>query len=123
MFLATFRTFAKPEDVFRLLVDQYEMNHPPNLTDEEFDDWKVRKLRPTQRRVLQTMDEWLEHHHMLHEEPQVARQLQQFLNLVKTPPEMVQLAYDTLRTLERLVSSSFSPSVRYHLIYVNPFHS
>lgn len=92
--------------MFRLLVDQYEMGHPPNLSDEEFDDWKARKLRPTQRRALQVMDEWLEHHNMLQEEPPVARQLQIFLGLVKTPQEMVQIAQTSLKTLERLVSQT-----------------
>ncbi len=51
-FLVTFRTFATATEVFDLLVAQFELDAPPDLSEEEFKRWKREKLRPTQKRVL-----------------------------------------------------------------------
>lgn len=49
-FLTTFCTFASSTEVFDLLVERYEMNHPEGLTAEEFDEWLEKKHRPVQKR-------------------------------------------------------------------------
>lgn len=49
-FLTTFRTFTTADEVFDLLIERYQMDHPAGLTTEEFEEWKNRKLRPIQTR-------------------------------------------------------------------------
>ena len=49
-FLTKYHTFVTPEKLFDSLVERYEMDHPPDLTDEEFQEWKEKKLRPVQKR-------------------------------------------------------------------------
>lgn len=103
MFLMTFRGFASPEHVFDLLVERYQMDHPAGLSSEEFDEWKEKKLRPTQHRVLTVLTMWLGDHRLLDEEPHMARSLTEFLSLIVTPPLAI-TAKLMLQTLERLVS-------------------
>lgn len=49
-FLATFSTFTTADQLFDLLVERYEMDHPSELSDTEFQEWKEKKLRPVQKR-------------------------------------------------------------------------
>jgi hypothetical protein len=112
VFLSTFRSFATADEVFALLVDRYEMDHPDGLSTEEFEDWKEKKLRPTQKRVLTCLTIWLESD-MLHEDPDIANRLQGFLSHIVTPPPLALTARLILQSLERLVSYfKASPSLR-----------
>ncbi|EEB95295.1 hypothetical protein MPER_05752 [Moniliophthora perniciosa FA553] len=52
IFLTTFRTLMTAQELFDLLVDQYRSDHPPNVTDAEFEDWKEKCYSTTQRLVL-----------------------------------------------------------------------
>jgi son of sevenless-like protein len=103
-FLVTFRTFATATEVFDLLVAQYELDLPPNLSEEEFEQWKREKLRPTQKRVLTVLTMWLEEYDLLNQDPEVAPKLQDFLCLISSPPTLALTAKHILRSLERLVS-------------------
>ena len=51
-FLTTYKAFTPNGaiQVFESLRDLYEMEHPPRLSEEQFREWKDKKLRPTQMR-------------------------------------------------------------------------
>jgi son of sevenless-like protein len=100
----TFRTFATATEVFGLLAAQYESDSPPNLSEEEFEQWKHEKLRPTQKRVLTVLTMWLEEYDLLNQDSEVAPKLQDFLRLIVTPPALALTAKHMLKSLERLVS-------------------
>ena len=104
-FLATFRTFATATEVFDLLVAQYELCVPPNLSEEEFRRWNREKQRPTQKRVLTVLTMWLEEYDLLDQDPEVPPKLQDFLCLIVNPPALALTAKHILKSLERLVSS------------------
>ncbi|KAH9065896.1 ras GEF [Lactarius vividus] len=101
-FLVTFRTFATSTEVFDLLVGQYELEVPQNLTEEEFDLWRREKLRPTQKRVLTVLTMWLEEYDLLNQDPEVAPKLQDFLSLIISPSSLALTAKYMLKSLERL---------------------
>lgn len=103
-FLVTFRTFATATEVFSLLAAQYELDAPPNLSEEEFEQWKYEKLRPTQKRVLTVLTMWLEEYDLLNQDPEVAPKLQDFLRVIVNPPALALTAKHMLKSLERLVS-------------------
>ena len=77
---------------------------PPNLTEEEFYQWKREKLRPTQKRVLTVLTMWLEEYDLLNQDAEVAPKLQEFLGLVNSPHTLALTAKHMLKSLERLVS-------------------
>jgi son of sevenless len=104
-FLMTFRSFTTPERLFELLVDRYQMDQSGNLSLEEFEEWKEKKLRSTQKRVLTVLTMWLEDHRLLDEEPHMAKQLTEFLSLIVTPEPLAITAKLMLESLERLVST------------------
>jgi son of sevenless-like protein len=80
---------------------------PPNLTEDEFDQWKREKLRPTQKRVLTVLTMWLEEYDLLNQDAEVAPKLQEFLGLVINPPTLALTAKHMLKSLERLVSFEY----------------
>ena len=86
---------------------------PPNLSEEQFEQWKKEKLRPTQKRVLIVLTMWLEEYDLLNQDAEVAPKLQDFLGLVISPPTLALTAKLMLKSLERLVSyerfAIFSP--------------
>lgn len=49
-FLTTFRTFSTADRVLELLIERYELEAPANLQEEQFNEWKEKKLRPAQAR-------------------------------------------------------------------------
>jgi son of sevenless-like protein len=103
MFLMTFRCFTSPDRFFELLVERYQMDHPASLSTEEFEEWKEKKLRPTQKRVLTILTMWLEDHKLLDEEPHIGQQLTEFLSLIVTPEPLAITARLIQEDLERLV--------------------
>lgn len=108
----TFRTFAAPELVFDLLVERYQMDHPENLSSQEFEEWKEKKLRPAQKRALTLLTMWLEDHYLLDEEPHMARNLTEFLSFITTPAPLALTAKLILQSLERLVRPRFFMPVK-----------
>jgi son of sevenless-like protein len=101
-FLMTFRTFTTADTLFDMLVDRYSIDHPANLSNAEFENWK-RHLNATQRRVLMIFTMWLEEHRLLEEEPHIAQRLSDFLGLITTT-QLASMAKLLLQTIERLVS-------------------
>lgn len=103
-FLMTFRTFASADRVFDLLVDRYQMDRSFGLTDAQFAEWKEKKLRPTQKRVLVVLGRWLEEHRMPADDAHVVPRLQEFLSLIVEPPALATTAKLMIASLERLSS-------------------
>lgn len=86
-----------------MLVDIYRMDHPDDLTDSEFQEWKEKCLLPKQRLVLTIFTIWLEDHRLLEEEPHIAQRLTDFLNLITTPAPLALTAKLIIQSVERLV--------------------
>ena len=102
-FLSTFKTMATANEIFDLLLKRYHLDAPSGLTAVEFDEWRIRCLLPTQRRVLAVFTTWLVEHSMIEEDPPIARRLQQFLAEIPASAENVSLAEQVMKTLEHLV--------------------
>ena len=93
-------------ELFRLLLSQYNREQPEGLTGVEADDWRIKRLFPTQRRVLSILETWLVYHRMIEDDPPVAQCLQTWLNSLIQAGESVALTTELSKTLERLVSSA-----------------
>ncbi|TDL26433.1 ras GEF [Rickenella mellea] len=104
VFLTTFRTFATADEVFDIFIERYQMDHPPQLTTEEFQEWKEKKLRRVQKRVLSIFSMWIEEHHMLRDDPQIVPRLRDFLVLVISPPSLALTSKLMLQELDRRVN-------------------
>ncbi|KDQ63075.1 hypothetical protein JAAARDRAFT_53300 [Jaapia argillacea MUCL 33604] len=104
-FLTTYKTFMTSDDLFDKLVDLYQMDDPKGISTEEFEEWKLKKLRPTQKRVLTVFTMWLEDHAMLTEEPHIGEKLQEFLALIVTPPPFALTAKLMAQSFDRLTRS------------------
>ncbi|EJD54482.1 ras GEF [Auricularia subglabra TFB-10046 SS5] len=104
-FLLTFKSFTTAEIFYELLEERYRMDHPPELNDDQFQEWRQKKQKPAQTRVLVVMREWLEEHNLLHEDPNIGPKLRDFLTLVKSPPAQALTAKQTLQSLDRLQST------------------
>ena len=50
VFLTTYKSFATAEEVFDLLLEQYDISHPVALNLKELEQWKEKKLKPRPRR-------------------------------------------------------------------------
>ena len=61
-FLTTFRTYSTAERIYELLLERYNLKVPEDLSPAELDDWRTRRLLPTQRRVLLIFKTWLVDH-------------------------------------------------------------
>ncbi|KAH8099722.1 ras GEF [Cristinia sonorae] len=109
-FLMTYRTFCTAQDLFGLLLSRYDMKPPLNLTPEELEVWKQKRLRTTQRRVLATFSSWLEHHRLLEDEPAIVDQLEHFLLSINSPTGNKVTAKQVLKTMERLASGNADDS-------------
>ncbi|KAG9011301.1 hypothetical protein FRB93_003103 [Tulasnella sp. JGI-2019a] len=107
-FLMTYRTFTDAATVFELLTEHYLMTHPEELTDDEFNEWKEKKLRPCQTRVLATLTEWVERYRFVKDEPHMVTRLKEFLSLIKTPTANALTAKLLLQTIEKQESAMVS---------------
>ena len=96
-------TFMTATEVFGLLAAQYKLDIPPNLSEEEFEQWKREKLRPTQKCVLTVLTMWLKEYDLLNQDPDVASKLQDFLCLIVTPPALALTVKHMLKSLEHLI--------------------
>ncbi|KAF9021750.1 ras GEF [Hymenopellis radicata] len=106
VFLMTFRTFMTADQLFDMLVDIYGMEHPKDISEPEFDDWKEKCWLPTQRTVMTVFTMWLEDHRLLEEEPHIAQKLTDFLNLIPQRNVMATTATLIMQSIKRLTFSS-----------------
>lgn len=102
-FLVTFRTFATAREVFDLLLANYELQQPDGLSTSEASDWKQKKLRPMQKRILDVFRMWLEDYDLLNQDHEIASSLSDFLRSIQQPSSLSLTAKHILISLERLV--------------------
>ena len=113
-FLMTYKSFTDASTVFAMLTDRYVMQPPPGLTEAQLEEWKEKKLRPAQSRVLTTLTEWVDRYRLVKDEPHLVPLLKEFLPLVTDPPNnAANTAKRILQSIEKhetFASSSSSHS-------------
>lgn len=105
IFLATYRSFTSARQLLILLAGRYEMTEPPGLAPEEFGEWRDRKLRPVQMKVLTVLTCWMRDHHMLDAESEEIPRVREFLSLIKSPEKQQKAAEAMLKTIDQEASS------------------
>jgi son of sevenless-like protein len=112
-FLMTYKSFTDASTVFAMLTDRYVMQQPPGLTEAQLEEWKDKKLRPAQSRVLVTLTEWVDRYRLVKDELHLVPLLKEFLPLVTDPPNNANAAKRILQSIEKheaFASSSSSHS-------------
>ncbi|KAH9858290.1 ras GEF [Lenzites betulinus] len=104
VFLTTFKSFATAEEVFNLLLAQYNISHPTALNLKELEQWKEKKLKPTRRRVLAVLHVWTEEYGLLQDDAYLARRLVDFVSSITSPPQLANIAREVLKSLEHIMS-------------------
>ncbi|KAI0830803.1 ras GEF [Trametes gibbosa] len=104
VFLTTFKSFATAEEVFTLLIAQYNISHPTALNLKELEQWKEKKLKPTRRRVLAVLQIWTEEHGLLQDDGYLARRLVDFVSSITSPPQLASTAREVLKSLAHVMS-------------------
>ena len=89
--------------VFDQLVGRFRMVPPGHLSEAEFEEWKGKKQRSTQQRVLTLFTMWLEDHNMIREDPHIVHRLQGFLHSIVDPHPLAIPAKLIIEAIERLV--------------------
>jgi len=89
--------------VFDQLVRRFKLAPPAHLSEDEFEEWKEKKQRSTQQRVLTLFTMWLEDHNMIKEDPHIVHRLQGFLQTVVDPHPLAIPARLIIEAIERLV--------------------
>ncbi len=103
VFLSTFRTMGTADEIFDLLLERYDLDAPQTLTTVELEEWRTKRLLPTQRRVISIFTAWLVNHNMIGDDPPIARRLQEFLSEISGPADNLSMANQAMKTLECLV--------------------
>ncbi|KAG9045100.1 hypothetical protein FS837_007032 [Tulasnella sp. UAMH 9824] len=104
-FLMTYKSFTDSTELFTLLVERYLMDPPTGLTDEQRAEWKEKRLRPTQTRVLNTLKEWVERYRLVKDENNLVDKLKDFLGRIDQPASNVLSAKHLLETIARQEAS------------------
>ncbi|KAI5120791.1 hypothetical protein M0805_002418 [Coniferiporia weirii] len=108
-FLTTFITFTTAREFFDLLIERFEMDYPPSLTQEESNEWREKKLRPVQKRVLTILSMWLENHGLLQDDPHIAPRMKDFLSSIVSPPTLALSARLLLQSLDKMATAAAHP--------------
>ncbi|KAM5536010.1 hypothetical protein V8D89_010268 [Ganoderma adspersum] len=103
-FLTTYKSFASAEEIFDLLVAQFNLSHPTTLNLKELEQWKEKRLVPNRRRVLTVLQVWNDQFGLLQDDPYLARRVVDFVSSVTSPPPLAAIARDVLKSLERYIS-------------------
>ena len=90
--------------VFDQLVGRFKSAPPVYLSEDEFEEWKEKKQRSTQQRVLTLFTMWLEDHNMIKEDPHIVNRLQGFLQSIVDPHPLAIPAKLIIEAIDRLVS-------------------
>lgn len=62
-FLATYRTFATPHELFDLLVARFKMPQPKDKSPENLDKYNTKMLVPVRLRVVNVLKTWIDKHY------------------------------------------------------------
>ena len=95
--------------VFDQLVARFKVAPPVHLSECEFQEWKEKKQRSTQQRVLTLFTMWLEDHNMIKEDPHIVHRLQGFLQSIVEPHPLAIPAKLIIEAIERLVRHKDRP--------------
>ena len=109
-FLTTFKSFTTADMVFDQLVGRFKMAPPVYLSEDEIEEWREKKQKSTQQRVLTLFTMWLEDHNMIKEDPHIVYRLQGFLQSIIDPHPLAIPAKLILEAIGRLVGSITSPA-------------
>lgn len=102
-FLSTYRTFSTADEVFDLVVARYNMEHPQGLAPDEIEEWREKKLRISQHRILTLLTMWIEDHSLALEEPHIVHRLEEFLSGINEPVSLALAANLMIQALHRSV--------------------
>lgn len=106
-FLTTFKSFTTADMVFDQLVGRFKMPPPVYLSEDEIEEWREKKQKSTQQRVLTLFTMWLEDHHLVKEDPHIVHRLQGFLQSITDPHPLAIPAKLIIEATERLVGTKF----------------
>ena len=98
--------------VFDQLVGRFKTAPPACLSEDEFEEWKEKKQRSTQQRVLTLFTMWLEDYNMIKEDLHIVHRLQGFLQSIVEPHPLAIPARLIIEAIERLVSVKSDPALR-----------
>ncbi|KAK7465269.1 hypothetical protein VKT23_005248 [Stygiomarasmius scandens] len=101
IFLTTFRTFMTADQLFDMLVENYQMEYPKDASNDERKDWEEKRQYLTRCFVLTTFTMWLEEQRLLEEEPHIAGRLTDFVKYIGNGP-FANVAEGIFQTIERL---------------------
>jgi hypothetical protein len=59
-FMLTFRSFVDKEQLYKMLMERFNMGPPHGISSEEFSEWKVEKLDKTRLRIASSIKYWIE---------------------------------------------------------------
>ncbi|KAG8688658.1 hypothetical protein FRC08_011312, partial [Ceratobasidium sp. 394] len=105
--LLTYEAFTTGNQLLDLLTDQYALEPPRQLTEEQFVEWKEARLRPTQTRVLDVLGLWLALPRLYSDDMEIVLRIREFLQLVNEPDGLAAEARGHLRTIDKLVHIIF----------------
>jgi hypothetical protein len=91
--------------VFDLLVGRFKAAPPVYLSQEEIEEWREKKQKSTQQRVLTVFTMWLEDHNLIKDDPHIVYRLQGFLQSITDPHPLAIPAKLILEAIERLVGT------------------
>ena len=91
--------------VFDQLVGRFKMAPPVYLSQEEIEEWREKKQKSTQQRVLTIFTMWLEDHNLIKDDPHIVYRLQGFLQSITDPHPLAIPAKLILEAIERLVGT------------------
>ena len=113
VFLTAFKSFTTADMVFDKLVGWFRTAPPIYLSEDELEEWREKKQRSTQQRVLTLFTMWLEDHNMIKEDPHIVHRLQGFLQSIVDPHPLAIPAKLIIEAIGRLVG------VKVHLEFIS----
>lgn len=108
-FLVTYRTFARSEEVFKLIVNRFHLEPPENLTESDLEVWTRKKLKPIRLRIINMLKTWLDSHFYHQEDWDVLSSLENFIR-EDIKECMPQAAEQLLKLVEKRLRDSRSVS-------------
>ncbi|KIM23236.1 hypothetical protein M408DRAFT_264797 [Serendipita vermifera MAFF 305830] len=117
--LMTYRNWTTAEAFYDALVSHYTMAQPDELSVAEALEWKEKKLRPTQMRVLCVMGLWIDKHGLVLDEPALIPKVRTWLSTISSPTGLALSAKQLIQSIDRIqnadeIAPSTSPSHSSH---------
>ena len=97
--------------VFDQLVGRFNIPPPGCLSEDEIHEWREKRQKSTQQRVLTLFTIWLEDHNLIKDDPHIVPRLQGFLQSIADPHPLAIPAKLILAAIERLVGKRTIPAL------------